>query len=630
MSATDESTQYQFQAEIAQLLQLLSHSLYQNREISIRELVSNASDALDKARFVAVSSDAIASDEKFEIQIVPDKDAKTLTIRDNGIGMSQEDLINNLGTIARSGSLDFMSKLSGDEKADMSIIGQFGVGFYSAFMLADKVEVVTRSHTEDAGWRWESEGTGNFTIEPAEVASRGTEIRLHLKDDLAGEFTEATRLKYIVSKYSTFVPYPIKLDDEHINDQPPIWVEPKSSLKQEQYDEFFQYLTHQPGKPLWHLHLSSDSPFQFYSILFCGETNLERLGFGNDGHGLHLCAKRILVQNDNRDLLPEYLRFLHGLVDSADLPLNVSRESLQDNTVFRKMRKVLVKRVLDHLAKMARDAEAYAKFYEQFGSILREGVSSDFENKDKIAGLLRFESSHDADVRTSLAEYVERAPEEQKQIYFLGGPDRASIERSPNLEVFRKRNLEVLYIIDPADEFVLSHVGKFNDHDIVSVDAADLQLPDTPESDDAKEDKDNPDEPDAAGLGLVLKLFKDALGDQVTDVRKSERLTTSACCVVNAEGGMSTQMQKVLQLNAPGFEMNKLILEVNPTVPLVKRLCELSKNDDNGAFIKECGRQLYANALVQAGLAPNGDEMADRVQKFMEELADKKSSIAMG
>ena len=317
-------------------------------------------------------------------------------------------------------------------------------------------------------------------------------------------------------------------------------------------------------------------------------------------------------------------------MDSADLPLNVSRESLQDNTVFRKMRKVLVKRVLDHLAKMARDAEAYAKFYEQFGSILREGVSSDFENKDKIAGLLRFESSHDADVRTSLAEYVERAPEEQKQIYFLGGPDRASIERSPNLEVFRKRNLEVLYIIDPADEFVLSHVGKFNDHDIVSVDAADLQLPDTPESDETKEDKDNPDEPDAAGLGLVLKLFKDALGGQVTDVRKSERLTTSACCVVNAEGGMSTQMQKVLQLNAPGFEMNKLILEVNPTVPLVKRLCELSKNDDNGAFIQECGRQLYANALVQAGLAPNGDEMADRVQKFMEELADKKSSIAMG
>lgn len=633
MSATNESTQYTFQAEIAQLLQLLSHSLYQNREIAIRELVSNASDALDKARFIAVSSDAIRSDESFEITITPDAESKVLTIHDNGIGMTQEDLVNNLGTIARSGSLDFVNKLSGDEKKDMSIIGQFGVGFYSAFMLASRVEVVTRSHTEDAGWRWESDGTGSFTIEAADVAGRGTEVRLHLKDDVAGEFIEPTRLKYIISKYSTFVPYPIKLDGEHINDQPPIWVEPKSSLKDEQYEEFFKYLTHRPEKPLWHLHLSADSPFQFYSILFCPETNLERMGFGHDEHGLHLCAKRILVQNDNRDLLPEYLRFIHGLVDSSDLPLNVSREALQDNTIFRKMRKVLVKRVLDHLSKMSKDdVAAYEKFYTQFGTILREGISSDFENKDKIASLLRFQSSHspDGESLVSLDEYVERSPDEQKQIYFLGGSDRAAIERSPNLEVFRKRNLEVLYLVDPADEFVLSHVGKFKDYDIVSVDSAELALPDAGGDEDKKDDDAKTEEPDAAGLGLILKLFKDALGDQVTDVRKSERLTESACCIVNPDGGMSTQMQKVLQSNAPGFEMNKLILEVNPNVPLVKRLCELVKNEDNNEFVKECGRQFYANALVQAGIAPNGDEMADRIQKFMEELAEKKSSIAMG
>ena len=633
MTTTNPSTEYTFQAEIAQLLQLLSHSLYQNREIAIRELVSNASDALDKARFVAVSSDAISSDESFEITIDPDKEGKLLTIRDNGIGMTQEDLINNLGTIARSGSLDFVNKLSGDEKEDMSIIGQFGVGFYSAFMLAGKVEVVTRSHTEDKGWRWESDGTGQFTIEPVDVENRGTEIRLHLKDDVAGEFTEPTRLKYIISKYSTFVPYAIKLDGDHLNDQPPIWVEPKNTLKQEQYDQFFEYLTHRPGKPLWHLHLSADSPFQFYSILYCPEMNLERMGFGHDEHGLHLCAKRILVQNDNRELLPEYLRFMHGLVDSADLPLNVSREALQDNTVFRKMRKVLVKRVLDHLSKMAKDdAEAYGKFYEQFGTILREGVSSDFENKDKLAGLLRFQSSHDADeaALVALDAYIERAPEEQKQIYFLGGSDRKSIERSPNLEVFRKRNLEVLYLIDPADEFVLSHVGKYQDYDIVSVDSAELALPEIEGEEKNDADEAKADEPDAAGLGLVLKLFKDALGEQVTDVRKSERLTDSACCIVNPDGGMSTQMQKVLQSNAPGFEMNKLILEVNPSVPLVKRLCELVKNEDNNDFVMECGRQFYSNALVQAGLAPNGDEMADRVQKFMEEIAEKKSSIAMG
>lgn len=631
MTTTDNPTEYTFQAEIAQLLQLLSHSLYQNREIAIRELVSNASDALDKARFVAVSSDAIGSDESFEITIDPDKEAKVLTIRDNGIGMTKEDLVNNLGTIARSGSLDFVNKLSGDEKDDMSIIGQFGVGFYSAFMLATKVEVVTRSHTEDKGWRWESDGTGSFTIEQTDVENRGTEVRLHLKDDVAGEFTEPTRLKYIITRYSTFVPYAIKLDGEHLNDQPPIWVEPKSSLKQEQYDQFFEYLTHRPGKPMWHLHLSADSPFQFYSILYCPDTNLERMGFGHDEHGLHLCAKRILVQNDNRELLPEYLRFIHGLVDSADLPLNVSREALQDNTVFRKMRKVLVKRVLDHLGKMAKDDnEAYSKFYEQFGTILREGVSSDFDNKDKIAGLLRFQSSHaDADSLTALDGYIERAPEEQKQIYFLGGSDRQSVERSPNLEVFRKRNLEVLYLIDPSDEFVLSHVGKYQDYDIISVDSAELSLPEVGD-DEKKDDESAAEKTDEAGLGMVLKLFKDALGDRVADVRKSERLTDSACCIVNPDGGMSTQMQKVLQSNAPGFEMNKLILEVNPTVPLIGRLCELVKNEDNNGFVQECGRQFYANALVQAGLAPNGDEMADRVQKFMEELADKKSSIAMG
>lgn len=628
MTTASKPEQYTFQAEIAQLLQLLSHSLYQNREIAIRELISNASDAIDKARFVSVSSDSISSDEAFEIVIEPDKDSKILAIRDNGIGMTQEELVENLGTIARSGSLDFISKLSGDEKKDLSLIGQFGVGFYSAFMLAEQVEVLTRSYTEEAGWRWLSDGTGSFTIEPAEQAERGTTIRLHLKDDIAGEFTEAARLKYIISKYSTFVPYPIKLDGEHINDQPPIWVEPKSSLKQEQYDEFYQYLTHRPSeKPLWHLHLAADSPLQFYAILYCPQTNLELMGFGRDEHGLHLCAKRILVQSDNRDLLPEYLRFLRGLVDSSDLPLNVSREALQDNTIFRKMRKVLVKRVLDHLGKLAADdSEAYLDFYKQFGPVLREGISVDYENKDRIAGLLRFPSSHgDAESLVSLDEYIERASEEQEQIYFLGGTDRAAIERNPNLEVFRKRNLEVLYLIDPADEFVLSHVGKYQDHEILSVDAAELALPDG-EQDDTDE---SPEESDAAGLGLVLKLFREALGDRVADVRKSERLTESACCLVNPDGGMSTQMQKVLQLNAPGFEMQKLILEVNPSAGLVRRLCEIVKNAENEGFVRECGSQLYANALVQAGLAPDGDEMTHRVQAFMQELAEKRSAISM-
>ncbi len=628
MTTANEPQEYTFQAEIAQLLKLLSHSLYQNREIAIRELISNASDALDKARHIALTSGEIGADETLEIRIEPDKDAKVLTIADNGIGMTDEELVNNLGTIAHSGSLDFVNQLSGDEKKDLSLIGQFGVGFYAAFMLADKVEVVTRSYASESGWRWESDGSGSFTIEPADVESRGTQVRLHLKEELVGEFTNPERLKFIVTKYSTFVPHPILLDGKQLNDQPPIWVEPKSALKQEQYDEFYRYLTHRPSEtPLWHLHLAADSPFQFYAVLFCPETNPELLGFGRDEHGLHLCARRILVQNDNRDLLPEYLRFLHGLVDSEDLPLNVSREALQDNTIFRKMRKVLVRKVLDHLDKMSKeDPERYLRFYRQFGSVLREGVTTDFENRDRIAALLRFHSSHatDPDVLVSLDEYVDRAVEGQKQVYFLGGADRAAIERNPNLEVFRKRNLEVLYLTDPADEFVLSHVGKFRDMEIVSIDAADLELPECDEEEEKPEDQ-----PDAANFGKVLKLFQEALGDQVQDVRKSERLTESACCLVNPDGGMSTQMQKILQLNAPGFEMSKMILEVNPGAPLIRRLCEIVPNDDNADFIKDCGAQLYANALVVAGLAPRADEMADRVERFMLELARQRSAITV-
>ena len=633
MTTSSDAKQYAFQAEIQQLLQLLSHSLYQNREIAIRELVSNASDALDKLRHVSLTDKSVSAD-KLEIRIEPDKDARVLVIRDNGIGMTEDDLVNNLGTIAHSGSAEFLSKLKPGEKADVSLIGQFGVGFYSAFMLADTVEVVTRRQGTEEGFRWESDGSGNFSIQPAEDVEPGTQIRLHLKEDL-DEFTDTTRLKFILTRYSTFVPHPILLDSEHINDQPPIWVEPKSSLSDEQYENFYQYLAHMPNaKPLWHLHMSADSPFQFYSILYCPEQNFENLGFGRMEHGLNLCAKRILVQNDNRDLLPEYLRFLHGLVDSADLPLNVSREALQDNTVFRKMRKVIVKKVLDHLGKLSKDdSEKFETFYRQFGSVLREGVSTDFENRERIAKLLRFGSSHSAvaDALVSLDEYIERAPEDQKQIYFLGGMDRESMERNPALEIFRKKKLEVLFLTDAADEFVLSQLGRYEDYDIKSVDAADIELPGEPKKDDAADEetddkkKDETAEPTA--LDKVISLIADELGDAVDSVRKSERLTDSSCCVVNPQGGMSTQMQKVLQINSPEFQMQKLIFELNPDAPLVKRMCELSTNSDNDAFIKSCGSQLYANALVIAGLAPPADEMSRRVEGFMQELAASRSSI---
>ena len=382
MSDTQEFT---FQTEIKQLLNILSHSLYQNREIAIRELISNASDSLNKLRHIQLSETQYRDDVPLEITLEPDKEAKVLVIRDSGIGLTHDELVQNLGTIAHSGSKEFLRSIAstgGETKPDLSLIGQFGVGFYSAFMLAEKVEVVTRSYREQKGWRWESDGTGRFTITEIEGdVPRGAQIRLHLKDEM-DEFTEPTRLKFIIRKYSTFVPHPIKLADETLNEQKPIWVEPKSQVTEDQYAGFYQWLTHHSEeKPLWHLHLSSDSPIQFHSILYCPPSNFELLGFGQIQHGVNLCAKRVLVQDDSQDLLPDYLRFLYGVVDSADLPLNVSRETLQDHKLVPKLKKVLTKKVLDYLADLSQEQpETFKKFAEQFGSILRTGIGSDFDS----------------------------------------------------------------------------------------------------------------------------------------------------------------------------------------------------------------------------------------------------------
>lgn len=628
MTTETAPQEFKFEAEIAQLLHLLSHSLYQNREIAIRELVSNASDALDKYRHVSLTQDGQADDAELGIWIEPDEDNRVLMIRDNGIGMTHDELVQNLGTIAHSGSLEYLKKLGEAQKDDVSLIGQFGVGFYSAFMLADQVEVLTRSHSEESGWKWSSDGTGKFSIEAEEGLERGTQIKLHLKEDL-DEFTRPIRLKHILTEYSTFVPYPIRCDDEHVNDQKPIWVEPKSQVTDEQYKAFYGYLSKRTQEePLWHLHLTSDSPFQFHSILFCPPVNFELMGFGKDEHGLHLCAKRILVQNNCRELLPEYLRFIYGLVDSADLPLNVSRQALQDDTVFRKIRKVLVKRVLGHIAKFADTPEEYAAFYGQFGTVLREGVASDFENRDAIAKLLRFRSSHgdDRSALISLDDYVSRMPEEQTQIYFVTGSDINTIQRTPNLEAFASRNFEVLYLIDPVDEFVLNHLGKFADKDIVSIDSAEVALPDS-KVDASADDESKSDDEQPAGLGRVIELLKEGLGEKVEDVRVSDRLTSSACCLVTPEGGMSAQLQKVLSQASDEFQIAKRIFEINPKHALVQRLAGLSANSQHDAFIKSCGQQLFTNALMIEGVVPDAHDATDRMMGFMEELASNRSPI---
>ncbi len=632
-----ERREYSFQAEIKQLLHLLSHSLYQTREIAVRELVSNAADALDKMRYVALTDESQRESGALEVVIEGSEAEHRLTIRDSGIGMTRDELVSNLGTIAHSGSGDFLKALASDaqakDKSDLSLIGQFGVGFYSAFMIADRVQVRTRSYTEETGWEWESEGTGTFAVKPIEgEMARGTEVILHLKED-AHDFARDWRIKEIVRRYSSFVSYPIRLgaNGEVVNDQKPVWVEPKNQVTEEQYLRFYQHLTHHTEeKPLWHLHLAVDSPMQFRAVVYCPPANLERLGFTRFEHGLNLCAKRVLVQSECRELVPEYLRFLRGLVDSEDLPLNVSRETLQDNSVIRKIRSSLVKGVLDRLDGLARDqADVFRTFHDEFGRMLKEGLVVDVANRERIAKLLRFTSSQSGDPKAlvSFEEYVARMPGGQKRIYYLAGPDPASIAKSPNLEIFRRQGLEVLFLTDPIDEFAFNALGSYQGKTLTSMDSADLELPESsagaepvPATGEAEKE---------SGFTRVVDLFRTALGSRVSEVRESNRLTDSPCCLVNAEGGLSTQMQRILKLANKEFPESARILELNPKAPLIRRLCRLSANHEHEPFIRQCALQLWTNALILDGVTPEPEDLVARVQSFMLEAAEKRSPLIL-
>lgn len=634
MEAETDKQEFSFQAEIKQLLHLLAHSLYQSKEIAVRELVSNASDALDKMRYVALTDESARDDAALEIVLEGRPDDRELVIRDSGVGMTHDELVENLGTIAHSGSRAFLKSAAegqGDKSA-LSLIGQFGVGFYAAFMIADRVRVRTRSYkdAEGRGWEWESDGSGTFRVSPAEVAARGTEVVLHLKDDCK-DFAEDWKLKTVIQRYSGYVPHPVKIAGEVVNAQKPIWVEPKSQVGDEQYRAFYQYLTHHADEsPLWHLHLSVDSPIQFNSILFCPPTNVEMLGFGRQEHGLSLCAKRVLVENDCRELLPEYLRFLHGIVDSEDLPLNVSRETLQDNTVVRRIRNTLVKGVLDKLLKLAEEApQDYLTFYRQFGSIFKEGIARDPMNRERVAKLLRFTSSHaaDPDAPTALDDYIRRAPAEPKIIYYLGGPDLASVKKSPNFEIFRRRGIEVIFLTDPVDEFVMTSLGAYDGRRLVSIDAADVELPDEPKGDETKTDDEGVKDESPGRLGRVATLFREALGGRVKEVRESKRLIDSPCRLVNAEAGLSTQMQRLLKMADKNFTESARVFELNPSAPLIVRLKGLSANPDHDDFIKRCALQLWANALLLEGTVAEPEAAVARNQSFMEEAAEKRSPI---
>ena len=617
---------FEFKAEIKQLLDILVHSLYSHKDVFIRELISNSSDALDKVKMLQLRGEKIAN-EKLElaIDIKIDKDKKKLIISDTGLGMTKDEIVANIGTIAHSGTGEFIKHLTEskkDGKEEVSeLIGRFGVGFYSVFMAAKEVKITTKSYKPGSkGWVWKSDGSNSYSLEDApKNAKRGTKIEIFLRDD-AEEFADKFRIENTIKKYSNFVNYPINVDGEKANKVGAIWREPKSSLDEEKYNEFFKFLTNRDEDPLTHLHVSADMPIQFNSIMYVPRTNDEIFGYRNEDYGLKLFSRRVLIQDENKDLIPEYLRFIKGVVDTEDLPLNISRETLQENAIIFKIRTVLVKKLLGHLKDFAdSEPEKYSEFWQQFGRIFKEG-HNDFANMDRFSELLRFNSSRlkgEKDL-ISLTEYVEKMPKEQEEIYYFSAPSREAAELDPHLEVFRTKKIEVLYLFDPIDEFVLTSLNKFQEKQLVSADQVDLKKLKGLKDDKKSKDKDkNEDKKANKEVKKLLARIKEILGDKVEDVRFSERLTTSPAVLVSKEGGMSGQMQKIFSMMNENKDIPRKVLELNSDHTILVNLAKVYEKNNQDPFIEKSVLQLFETALLQDGYLQDPHSLINHIQEML-------------
>ncbi|HZZ19245.1 MAG TPA: molecular chaperone HtpG [Opitutaceae bacterium] len=603
---------FEFQAEIKQLLDIVIHSLYTEKEIFVRELVSNASDALEKQRHLQLTEKAIFDDKaELEINITTDDKAKTFTIQDFGIGMTQEELVENLGTIAHSGSKAFVKALGeGDQKA-AGLIGQFGVGFYSAFMVAKTVKVYTHSWKEgEPGLLWTSEGTGSFAIEEASDVRRGCKIVVELKDECE-EFSQEYRVKEILERYSAFVSFPINLNGKRVNTVQALWLRSKSEIKEEEYEEFYKFQAHDSEKPRLRLHFSADAPLSINALLFVPKDNTEKIGLSRLEPSVSLYCRKVLIDARPKDLLPEWLRFLKGVVDCEDIPLNISRETMQDRSLVEKLNRVITKRFLKFLEEESKSSpETYAEFYKEYGVFLKEGAALDFANKDQLTKLLRFESSlTDKGKTTTFADYVSRMGAEQKDIYYIVGPSREAIEAGPYLEGFRARNLEVLFCYETVDEYVMSNVREFDGKKITAADHADVKLSEQPKP--------------AGGLGeaetkSLIEWLKTILGPRVAEVQASDRLVDSPALAVNADKFGSPHMRRLMKaMNKDGGDTPvKVNLEINPHHAVIKRLSELQTASPEKAQL--VADQILDNALISAGLLENPQAMVKRLYKILE------------
>ena len=586
---------HSFQAETKSLLRLMIHSLYSNKEIFLRELISNASDACDKLRFEAISRPELMDSEELAVEIVPDKDAGTLTIRDNGIGMSSEEMVQHLGTIARSGTREFMNKLTGDQAKDAQLIGQFGVGFYSSFIVADAVTVKSRRAGADEASEWSSDGEGEFEIKACDKATRGTDVILHVRED-DKEFLEASRLSFIVRKYSDHIGLPIRIRSEKgeldtINQARAFWTRPKSELKDEDYQAFYKHLAHDFEEPRVWAHHKVEGNLEYTSLIYIPKRASFELWNREAHQGLHLYVKRVFIMDKAAELLPPYLRFVRGLVDTADLPLNVSREILQGSRTTEKIKSALVKRVLDLLDEMAeKNPDDYKAFWASFGSVLKEGVVEDSANSERIAKLLRMSSTRcTGEELTSLPEYVSRMAEGQKSIYFLTAETLTAARSSPHLEGFAKRGYEVLLLTDRIDEWVTSHLTEFDGKPLKSVAQGTAELDDVVETAEQGQQE--------GAFKDVLAQVKSVLEDRVQEVQLSKRLTESPSCLVAPDFGMSRRLEKMLLQGGEKIPRSKPILELNAEHPLVERL----KQTNDTALFADLAELLYGQAQLAEG-----------------------------
>ncbi len=613
----------EFQAEAKKLLDIVIHSLYTERDIFVRELVSNAADALEKFRHQSLLEEEVFdSHVPLEITIDMDDKAHTLTITDTGIGMTREELEHNLGTIAHSGSNTFLTELAEAAKKDVSLIGQFGVGFYSAFMAAAKVRVLSRSyHPEAEGFEWSSDGTGSYTLTPAAGIRRGTRIIVELKDD-AHEFADEATIKRVITQYSNFVSFPIKVKGETVNTVQALWTRSKNEIKDEEYNEFYKFIGNAFDEPSCRLHFSADAPLAINALLFVPKENVEGFGFGRSKPGVNLYCQKVLIEQHSENILPEWLRFVKGVVDSEDLPLNISRQALQDSALMAKLKQIITKRFLKFLGEQAKeDPAAYNEFWKNFGLYLKEGATSDFAYRDQIAKLLRFESSKsEPGQMISLDEYVERMAEGQDEIYYINGASRTAAESGPYVEAFKKRDIEIIYTLEPIDDFVMSHLGEFDGKKLVSADRGDLDLSEIKTSAE-EEKKDAEEQLETEVVDSLTKWIKDSLGERVKDVVASSRLVDSPAIVVNPDGYMTSTMERVMQ--AAQMEKGETVadvsnknLEINTAHPLIKQLSMLRGTDED--FAKNVVQQIFDNALIQAGLMVDPRQMVERSYKILE------------